>query len=369
MHTLLVLNLGSTSTKFAVYRDDDPILQETIRHTDAELAPYPNALDQVALRKAAVTARLKAAEFDEKRITCIISRGGKLPPCEAGAIAIDQAMCDYIRFQSGSRHASSACCLLAFELSRELSVPAYCYDPVSVNEMQPIARISGVPELPHFALGHALNTRAVAIRIARQVMHKPFEDCVFIVAHIGGGSSIRLFKGGKNIDAVNDDMGGFSPERSGGLDAWPLVELCYSGKYTKEEMVRKIKKTGGIKAHLGTSDTVKIEARALAGDERCKLVYDAMIYSLAKDIGQMAVPVRGVVDRIILTGGLACSKYVTGALTEYVSFIAPVEVVPGELELEALAEGGLRVLRGQETARKFLSDGSYGSPQGEEVVV
>lgn len=353
MNTMLVLNLGSTSTKYAIYQDDKQLFQETIRHSDDELAPFPNALDQVEIRRDTIKKSMEEKGFSFGDINVIISRGGKLPPCEAGAIEIDEAMCDFIRNRSGSKHASSACCLLAYEISKELGIPAYCYDPVSVDEMQPIARISGIPELPHFALGHALNTRAVAIHTAEEVMHKPFEECTFIVAHIGGGSSIRLFSGGKNIDAVNDDNGGFSPERAGGLDAWPLVNLCYSGKYTKDEMVKMVKKKGGIKAHLGTSDTMEVEKRALGGDEEWKLVYDAMIYEFAKDIGRLAVPVKGKIDRIIITGGLANSEYVTSNLADYVSFLAPVEIVPGELEIEALAEGGLRVLRGQEKARKF----------------
>lgn len=354
-HQILVLNMGSTSTKIAIYTDETQCFKETIRHTEEELAAFKSCLEQSEFRGNIVKQVLAEKKIQLKNLTAICSRGGRIPPCSSGAIRIDQNMVDYLERPEDDKHAAVLGCIIAFQLSQELTIPAYVYDPVSVDEMIPLARVSGLPELPHFAVGHALNTRAMAIKCANEILKKPFSKCTFIVAHIGGGVSIRLIKNGCNIDAVNDDNGGFAPERAGSLDAIPLIQLCFSGKYTKAQLVKMVRGNGGLKAHIGTTDGIEIEKRIASGDSYAKLVYEAMAYNLAKDIGRLAIPVAGEVDRIILTGGVSYSKYISDYITRLVSFIAPVELMPGEYEMEALAAGALRVLRGEEEAAIFQS--------------
>ena len=277
----------------------------------------------------------------------------KLPACPSGAFAVDQDMIDYLSAITQGAHASNLGCVMARDLAEPLHIPAYVYDPVAVDEMPPMARITGIPELPRRMMGHALNTRAMAIRCAETVLHKPFDQCRLIVLHLGGGASVRLFIGGKMVDNVRDDELLFAPERSGGIAAEQLVKLCYSGKYDRGQMMKLVRGKSGLLAHLGTSDAMEVERRIAAGDEKARMVYDAMLYTAAKSIGALAAAADGRIDRIILTGGIAHSRYVTDYLTQKVGFIAPVEVMAGEFEMEALAAGASRVLAGQETPHRF----------------
>ncbi|MBR0374604.1 MAG: butyrate kinase [Mogibacterium sp.] len=350
---ILIINLGSTSTKVAVYEDSTLLFQENVSHDQDDLKDFRWCTDQVDYRREAIMDVLAKRSFDLNQLDAICSRGGRIPPCKPGAVVVNQEMVDYFYNLPDNSHISGAGCIIAYQIAEPLNIPAYIYDPTSVDEMAPIARVSGLPEIPRFTVGHTLNTRAMAIKCAKEIIGKPFEDCTMIVAHIGGGSSVRLFYKGVCIDAINDDNGGFSPERTGGIAAVPLVQLCFSGKYTKEKLIKTIRGGGGLKANLGTSNALEIEKRIANGDEHAKLVYEAMAYGLAKDIGQMAVPVAGKVDRIILTGGVAKSAYITNYISDLVSFIAKVEIMPGENEIEALAAGALRVLQGEETARVF----------------
>lgn len=276
-----------------------------------------------------------------------------LPACPSGAFAVDQDMIDYLSAITQGAHASNLGCVMARDLAEPLHIPAYVYDPVAVDEMPPMARITGIPELPRRMMGHALNTRAMAIRCAETVLHKPLDRCRLIVLHLGGGASVRLFIGGKMVDNVRDDELLFAPERSGGIAAEQLVKLCYSGKYDRGQMMKLVRGKSGLLAHLGTSDAMEVERRMARGDERARLVYDAMLYTAAKSIGAMAAAAGGDIDRIILTGGIAHSAYVADYLTKKVRFIAPVEVMAGEFEMEALAAGASRVLAGQETPHRF----------------
>ena len=243
--------------------------------------------------------------------------------------------------------------MLALRIARPLGIPAFICDPVTVDEMTDEARISGHPMLPRMMTGHALNCRAMALRCAADVLHKPLADCRLIVLHLGGGGSARLFIGGKMVDGVRDDEWMFAPERMGGVSLQPLVAMCYSGAYTKQNIMDLIRGKGGLMAHLGTANAQEVEQPIADGDAHAKLVYDGMLYSCARAIGGLAAAADGRVDRIILTGGLAHSHYVTGYLTQKLSFIAPVEVMAGEFELEALAAGASRVLNGQEQPRRF----------------
>ena len=351
---ILVMNLGSTSSKIAVYDDDQEVFKDTIRHSQEEMKQFDDVLDQFAFRNEKVRSSLKNNGIPIESLTAVVSRGGNILPCPHGAIAIDQAMIDYLcRPEDTAKHASLLGSMIAFDMAKEFGIPACIYDAIGTDEKMPLAIVSGVPELPHFTVGHTLNTRAMAIKCAEEKLGKSFDECTFIVAHLGGGSSIRLYKDGVNIDSVNDDQGNFSPERGGGVSGKELVKMCFSGKYSYREMMKKFHGQGGLMAHLGTTDAQEVERRIAAGDDYAKVIYEALAFNVAKDIGTLSTVVCGKVDRIILTGGLSYSKYLTDYITEHVGFIAPVEVMPGEFEMEALAAGALRVLRGKEELQDF----------------
>lgn len=351
---ILVMNLGSTSSKIAVYDDDKEVFNDTIRHTMEELAPFGDVTEQYDFRYSKIRESLENNGVSMDSLTAAVSRGGNIIPCPHGAIAIDQAMIDFLtRPEDLAKHPSLIGSMIAFELSKAYGIPVCIYDAIGTDEMIPLARVSGVPQIPRFTVGHTLNTRAMAIKCAEEKLGRKFDECTFIVAHLGGGSSIRLYRNGVNIDCVNDDEGNFTPERGGGVSAKRLVDLCYSGKYTYKEAMKLFHGNGGLIAHLGTADAREVQKMADEGDNYAKIVYEAMAYGVAKDIGKLAAAVCGKVDRIILTGGIAYSKYFTDYIAEHVQFIAPVEVMPGEFEMEALAAGALRVLRGEEELQDF----------------
>ncbi len=351
---ILVLNLGSTSSKIAVYVNESELIKATIRHTTEELSQFDDILDQFDFRKEKVFGYLHDNGINENFFTAVCSRGGNILPCPHGAIAIDQQMIDYLtRPEDNAKHASLLGSLIAFELHKKYGIPACIYDAIGTDEKIPLARVSGVPELPHYTVGHMLNTRAMAIKCAHDFLHKNFHESTIIVAHLGGGGSVRLYKDGLNIDSINDDEGSFYPERGGGISAKDLVTLCYSGKYTEKEMMKKFHGGGGFVAHLGTADVQQAQKMADDGDGYAKLIIEAFAFNVAKDIGALAASVAGKVDCIVLTGGIAYSKFISGYIKDHVSFIAPVEIMPGEIEMEALAAGALRVLRGEEKLQDF----------------
>ena len=351
---ILVLNMGSTSSKIAVYINETELFKETIRHSKEELSRFDEIADQFEFRREQVMKCLAENGITESFFTAVCSRGGNILPCPHGAIAIDQEMVDYLtRPEDNAKHASLLGSLIAFDLHKKYGIPACIYDAIGTDEMLPIARVSGVPELPHYTVGHMLNTRAMAIKCAHNILHKKFHNSTIIVAHLGGGGSVRLYKDGYNIDSINDDEGSFYPERGGGVSTKDLVTMCYSGKYTEKEMMKKFHGAGGFVAHLGTADTVEIQERIKNGDGYAALILEAFAYNVAKDISSLAAVVSGKVDCIILTGGVAYSEYVSGYIKDHVSFIAPVEIMPGEIEMEALAHGTLRVLRGSEKIANF----------------
>jgi butyrate kinase len=352
-YRILVINPGSTSTKVAVFDGEEKLFQETLRYSTEDLKDFNWIMDQVDFRRASVEKMLAQRNIAPSSLQAICARGGMLPPCPSGAFRVDQDMVDYMYGIVNAAHASNIGCVIAYGMAQELGIPAFVYDPVAVDEMPPEARITGLPELPRHMMGHALNTRAMAIRCAKEVLHKPFDECRLIVLHLGGGASVRLFIGGKMVDNVRDDELLFAPERCGGLDAQGLVHLCFSGKYSEKELMKFVRGKGGLVAHLGTSDAMEVEKRIEEGDEKAKMVYDAMLYTAAKSIGALAAAADGQIDRVILTGGIAHSPYVTDYLIKKVSYIAPVEVMAGEFEMEALAAGACRVLGGEEKAHDF----------------
>lgn len=352
-YLILVINPGSTSTKIAVFDGDKPVLQETIRHTRQELESFAYITDQADFRRNLVEGMLRKHWFDGHTLDAVCARGGQMPPCPSGAFVIDEQMVTYMQSIVQGAHASNLGCIIAKHIADAYHIPAYVYDPVGVDEMEPVARITGMPMLNRWMMGHTLNTRAMALRCAKERMHKPLEQCRFIVLHLGGGASVRLFIGGKMVDDVRDDELLFAPERSGGQDCQSLIRLCFSGAYTESQLMQYVRGGGGLVAHLGTGDAQEVERMIQSGNERAKLIYDAMLYGAAKSIGALAAAAEGRIDRIILTGGIARSRYVTEYLTKKVSFIAPVEVMAGEFEMEALAAGAGRVLSGAERPHFF----------------
>lgn len=350
---ILVINPGSTSSKIAVFRDEEKVFEETIRHSQEELKDFDWCMEQVEYRKQLILTTLEEKGISLSELSAICARGGMIPPCDSGAYRVDQQMVDYMYSVKKGAHVSNIGCVIAYQMANMVGIPAYIYDPVTVDELAPIARITGMPEIQRGVIGHALNTRAIAMRCAKEHLGKAFEESSIIVAHIGGGVSVRLLHNGRNIDACNDDNGSMSPERAGGLPAIQLIKLCFSGQYTEAELVKKIRGNGGLKALLGTSDALVVEQLIAAGDQKAKLVYEAMAYSIAKDIGQLSVVVGGAVDAIVLTGGVAYSEFITTYIKEKVAFIAPVILLPGEYEMEAMAAGTLRVERGEEAAKSF----------------
>lgn len=353
-YKLLIINPGSTSTKIGVYEDENPILVETLRHSSEEIGKYATIVDQLEFRKEVILNVLKEKGFDINTLNAVVGRGGLLKPIEGGTYAVNDAMLKDLRIGVLGQHASNLGGILANEIAKSLNIPSFIVDPVVVDEMEDVARISGIPEISRVCIFHALNQKAVAKRYAKE-NGKKYEDLNVIVAHMGGGISVGAHKNGRIIDVNNalDGEGPFSPERSGGLPVGELVKLCFSGKYSYEEVKKMINGKGGFVAHLNTNDVRDVLAAAKAGDKKAKLLFEAMAYQVAKEIGKCAAVLSGKVDAILLTGGIAYGKEITEYIKERVEFIAPVVVYPGEDELLALAQGGIRVLDGEEKAKEY----------------
>ncbi len=355
VYRLLVINPGSTSTKIAIFDNENLVLEETLRHSNEELAEYSTIFDQYQFRKNIILEILEKKGIDISKLSAVVGRGGLLKPIPGGTYNVNDSMLEDLRKGVLGEHASNLGGVIAHEIASQLNIPSYIVDPVVVDEMEEIARVSGMIDIQRVSIFHALNQKAVARRFASE-NKKNYEELNLIVAHLGGGISIGAHKKGKVIDVNNalDGEGPFSPERSGGLPVGDLVKLCYSGKYSLDEMKKKIKGKGGLVAYLGTNDAKKVSEMVEAGDEKAKLVFEAMAYQIAKEIGSMSTVLEGQVDGIILTGGIAYNNMFTSWIKERVGFIAEVVVYPGEDELIALAEGGLRVLRGEEQAKEYL---------------
>ena len=302
----LIINPGSTSTKIGVFEDETLLFEETLRHSTEEIAQYASIVDQKDFRKNVIVDVLKEKNFDIKEINVIVGRGGMLKPIPGGTYRITDTLLEDLRIGKQGQHASNLGGILAREIGDELGVPAFIVDPVVVDELQPVARYSGVPELPRVSIFHALNQKAVAKRYAKESGAK-YEDLNLIVVHLGGGVSVGAHKNGKIIDVFNalDGDGAFSPERAGGVPVGALVKMCFSGKYTEKEVYKKLVGNGGFNAYLGTNDARTVIENATSGDEKCKNILDAFHYQIAKDIGSMACVLEGKVDKIILTGGIA----------------------------------------------------------------
>ncbi|MEC9488025.1 MAG: butyrate kinase [Halanaerobium sp.] len=355
---ILVINPGSTSTKIAVYSEEasgklKSELDETISHSREELSPFTSIMDQLTFRKGMIVDTLKEAGYQVEEMAGIAARGGLFKPVTGGTYRVNEDMVADLRAGYQGEHASNLAGVMAFQLEQETGVPAFVVDPVAIDEFVPESRISGIPELPRQCLSHALNIKAVARKAAGE-MGWQFAETNFVVAHLGGGCSIAPLDKGRIVDVNNGNEGGpFTPERAGTVPAGGLLKLAYSGDYTYQQLKKKLVGEGGLYAYLGTADGREIEARIAAGDSEAELIYSAMVYQIAKEIGAMAAVLKGDVAAILLTGGLAHSSFVVEGIKERVSYIAPVRSYPGGMEMEALCRGVLRVLKGEEESKLY----------------
>lgn len=350
----LIINPGSTSTKIGVFEDETLLFEETLRHSTEEIAKYASIVDQKDFRKEIIVNLLREKNFDMNSLNMVVGRGGMLKPIPGGTYSVTDDLLEDLKIGKQGQHASNLGGILAREIGDSIGVPSFIVDPVVVDEMMPIARYSGVPELPRTSVFHALNQKAVAKRYAKEI-GKSYTDLNLIVVHMGGGVSVGAHKNGRVIDIFNalDGDGAFSPERAGSVPSGALVKMCFSGKYTEKEVYKKLVGNGGFNAYMGTNDMRDVEKAVLAGDKNAEEIRDAFILQVAKDIGSMACVLEGKVDRIIVTGGIAYDKGVVAGLKERAEWIAPFTVYPGEDELLALVQGGLRVINGQEEAMKY----------------
>lgn len=351
-YKILVINPGSTSTKIALYENEKELFNVTLEHPIEEIEKYNKIADQFDMRKKVVLSFLKEKGIEINKLDAVVGRGGMLPKVQSGAYKVNKLMINRLRNNPVVEHASNLGALVAYEIANSIGVLAYIYDSVRVDEMNDIARISGMSDIPRESTSHALNSRAMAIKAAKKY-GKKYKDMNFIVAHLGGGISLSVHEKGKMVDVMPDDDGPFSPERAGKLQCKALIDLCYSGKFDKETMQKKLRGNGGLKDYLGTKDAREVEKMIENGNKKARLVYEAMAYQIAKGIGELATVVEGKVDFIIITGGIAYSNMLTDWIKKRVEFIAPVEIMPGENEMESLALGTLRVLKGEENAREY----------------
>ncbi len=352
MSRILVINPGSTSTKIAVYEDEQQLWQENIEHDAASLRAYPTIYAQLPFRLPLVLKTLQAHGQKLEELSCVMSRGGLLPPLQSGAYEVNDVMLDVLEHRPMNHHASNLGAAIALQIARPLGIKAYIYDPVTVDEMIDLVRITGLKQIRRHGQGHNLNMRAAALRYCRE-NKCCYTDKTLIVAHMGGGITLTLHAGGRIMDMISDDEGPFSPERAGLIPDFKLAKLIDTENLSYAEVMRTLQRKGGLTSLLGTADAREVERRIAAGDEEASICYDAMALGVAQSIARLAADVNGSVDQIILTGGIAYSEFFTDKIIQRVSFIAPVTVIPGENEMQALAEGACRVLRGEERAKTY----------------
>lgn len=354
MKRILVINFGSTSSKLAVFEDETQVADKTINYTRDELTNFKKMTEQLPLRRQGVLDWLKEIGREVTDFDAISVRGGVTQPLEPGAYKVNQEMVDRLTNAPLLDHPSNMTPMVAWELTKEYGVPSYIYDPI-FDHMLPVAKITGIPEIKRTHMGHIENMRAVSLKMAKE-LGKPVTECNFIVAHLGGGITMCCEENGRFIDFNDSSNSPFSPERAGVIPARQFSKLIYSGKYSEAEITKLITGRGGMFAHLGTTDCREVEQRIADGDEQAKVVYEAMAYQTAKCIGAFAAVLKGNIDAIILTGGIANSRYFTNYVSDRVGFLAPVKLYPGEFEMESLGLGILRVLNGEEEATEYVDD-------------
>ncbi len=353
-YRILAINPGSTSTKIAIFDDEKPIIETTLRHPAEEINKFEKIYDQYEFRKNVILDTLNEKEINLTKLDAVVGRGGLLKPIKGGTYEVNHKMTQDLKAGVLGEHASNLGGVLAHEIASKLNIPSFIVDPVVVDEMDDVARISGMPEIKRKSIFHALNQKAVARRAAVE-LGKSYGELNLIIAHLGGGISVGAHMKGRIIDVNNalDGEGPFSPERAGGLPVGDLAKLCFSGKYTLDEIKKKIKGQGGLVAYLGTNDGREVVKMIESGNNKAELVYKAMAYQVAKEIGSCAAVLKGQVDAVVITGGIAYDEMFVNWIKERVAFIGDIKVYPGEDEMIALAQGGLRVLKGEEKAQEY----------------
>ena len=345
-YKILAINPGSTSTKVALYEEERPLLESTLRHSTEEVSRFADVIDQLDWRRGLILSMLRDNGFDIGELSVVIGRGGLIHPVTAGVYEVNSRMRYDLR-HAQMRHACNLGGLLAAQIAHMAKVKAYIADPPVVDEMDDVARITGMPMCPRKPIFHALNQKAIA-RLHCEKTGKVYERSNLIVAHMGGGISVAAHCRGRIVDVNNalDGDGPFAPDRAGNIPSAELIKTCFSGQYTKEELLKFVSSKGGLVALLGTNSVIQVMERIEQGDQRARKVLDAMCYNISKQIGAMAAALAGEVDGILLTGGIAYNEPIVEAIRRRCSFIAPITVYPGENELEALAINALVVLRG-----------------------
>ncbi|MDO4732299.1 MAG: butyrate kinase [Bacillota bacterium] len=354
-YRILVINPGSTSTKVAVYEDEKELFMENIVHSEEALSQCSALLEQMPLRLAAVQESLSAHGLQAEDLSAVVGRGGMIPRLKTGAYRVDQALKAVIESGKLIPHASNMGALLADAIAAPLGLPAIIYDAVSADDLPEMAKITGIPEIRRQSFCHVLNSRAMGRKFAKAQGRK-YEEMNLLIAHLGGGISISAHRGGRIIDVITDDGGPFSPERAGSVPLLYIIDMCFSGEYNKAQVTKKQRGQGGLRAWLGTADCQEIEERIHNGDEKAALIYEAQAYQIAKGIGNLAPALHCSMDAILLTGGLAYSRMLMEKIRSYVGPLAPIHVLPGQCEMEALALGMLRVLRGEEEAKSYSAE-------------
>ncbi|WBW98055.1 butyrate kinase [Oceanirhabdus sp. W0125-5] len=354
---ILAINPGSTSTKVALFNKmEECIVSENVSHSSEEVGKYEKIYDQKDMRTAVIMKWLKEKGVSLNEIAAVVGRGGLLRPMPGGTYTVTPKMIEDLRIGYQGEHASNLGGIIANEIANKVDIPAMIVDPVAVDEMEDVARISGIPELNRVSLVHALNIKAVTRRVCAK-KGLELDDSSFIVAHLGGGISISPILNGRILDVNNaNEMGPFSPERAGGLPVGDVVKLAFSGKYNYKELKKKIIGKAGLVGYLGTNDGREVDKLIENGDEKAELIFKAMAYQIAKEIAGMSIALKGKVDAIILTGGLAYNERLQNWIKERVEFIAPVELVPGEDEMLALAQGAIRVIKEEEKAKIYENE-------------
>lgn len=355
-YRLLIINPGSITTKIGIFDNEVSLFEKVIHHDANQLGKFKKITDQYQYRKKAILETLDMEGINISKIKAVCARGGLLRPIEGGTYKVNEPMLGDLRSGYAGQHPSNLGGIIANAISEGLNIPAFIVDPVVVDELEPLARISGFPLIERKSIFHALNQKAVARKVAKE-LRKTYEKVNLIVTHMGGGTTVGVHKEGRVID-VNNGLHGdgpFSPERPGTVPAGDLIDLCYSGEYSRDEMMKMFVEQGGLMGYLQTKDALKVEEMVKNGDKKAMLIYDAMAYQVAKEIGSASAVLEGKVDAIVLTGNLAYGNGLVKAITERINWIADVIVYPGENDLQALAEGALRVLRGEETVKIYPS--------------
>ncbi len=352
---ILAINPGSTSNKISLFENLNEIFTKTLRHSVEELASFNSIMEQKDFRKKVILDALTENNVDIKSLDAVVGRGGLLKPIEGGVYRVNDLMVKDLMAEKMGSHASNLGAILALEIAKDADAESFIVDPVVVDEMADLARLSGVPEINRISIFHALNQKAVARRYARENNRK-YEDMNFIIAHMGGGVTVGAHLKGKVVDVNNglDGEGPFSPERAGGVPSGQLAALCFSGKYSHSDIKKKLKGNGGLVAYLGTNDAYEVEKRVEKGDEKAELVYRAMAYQVSKEIGALSTVLKGVVDVVILTGGVAYDNIFCSWIEERVSHIAKVIRYPGEDEMKALSESVFYAFNGEMTIKEYL---------------